>query len=59
MKVRREDQTKLGTLSLGEQAAIESQAWDEWALQPEVQKSIHSLGGGKIHPGLQISQEMK
>ncbi len=59
MKVRREDQTKVQTLSLGERVAIESQAWDKWALQPDVQRSIPSLGGGKIRPGLQISQEMR
>jgi SAM-dependent methyltransferase len=59
MNVLREDQTTVKTLSLGERVAIESQAWDRWALQPEVQRSIPSLGGGKIHPGLEISEEMK
>ena len=59
MKVRREGQTKVQTLSLDKRVAIESQAWDKWALQPNVQRSIPALGGGKIRPGLQISQEVR
>jgi SAM-dependent methyltransferase len=59
MKAQREDQAKVKTLSLEERVAIESQAWDKWALQPEVQSSVHSLGGGNLSPGLEISQEMQ
>ena len=59
MKVRREDQTKVKALSLGERVAIESRAWDKWALQAEVQAAISSLGSGKIHPGLEISLKMQ
>lgn len=56
MTVKREDQTRVGTLSLEERVAIESQAWDNWALQQDAHSFVPIAG---LYPGMRISREVQ